>query len=191
VRLITLLLLLPAPLCAQYTGGSHYHAPNYVKDEVIRVKEKIRVIAVPVAPDYYYSVGADQEELEAKIDRAVERRLKAQRNADPAPPADEEDLVKDDFKVLGGRRGTLDDKVLAVFNTSCVQCHKPGATKPGNIQLFTSDRKLFADPDPKREAARRARVYQVVEDGDMPKNKPRLPQAPRDAIKEWAERAGK
>jgi hypothetical protein len=72
-----------------------------------------------------------------------------------------------------------------------VQCHKPGADKPGNVRLLAADRRLYVDPDPAREAGRRARVLDSVDagvGGTMPKNLPALPPAQVATIREWAAR---
>jgi hypothetical protein len=187
MRLAALLVLIPAPLLAQ-----HYQ-PQYQPRYVDR---KITVVGVPVAPDYYYSVGEDPDAAAERVADAVLRRLKKEqpKSTDSESPQDGE-LVRDDFKLIGGlKKGqSLDDKVFAVFNESCIQCHKPGATKPGNVQLFTPDRRLFRDPDPKRERARRERLSAAVDPdqgGEMPKNKPPLRAELRDLIRRWKELAG-
>jgi mono/diheme cytochrome c family protein len=163
-----------------------YHPPVYAGQKTV-------VVAVPVAPDYYYSVGEDPEAAADRVARRVMEMFEKKYavNEPPAPPTDTP-LTREDFRVVGGKAGgDLDRQVFALMNTSCVQCHKPGGTKPGNVQLFTADRKLFADPDPGREAARRARIAASVdhaEGGEMPKQQPPLRPDQVALLREWRDK---
>ncbi len=128
------------------------------------------IITLPVAPPYYYSVG-HQDQVEKIADEVIKRFKKEFPQPESEPEADREL-----FKLFGKQRPTkpvadanIDRQVLNIFDNTCVKCHKPGASKPGNIQLLTEDRQLFVNPEPKKEAARRRRVYESVESGEMPK----------------------
>jgi mono/diheme cytochrome c family protein len=183
-------LLLPAAALAD--GYYQGYAPTVVT--------KTKVIGVPIAPPYYFSVGAgDPEEQAERVARKTVEILKksgalqppAQPDQPATPDDKQEELTTDDFKLVGRGRANLDRQVLAIFNASCIQCHKPGATKPGNVQLFTADRKLFVDPDPKKEYARCKRIAEAVDHrsgGEMPKDQPPLPPAQQALLKKWSER---
>ncbi len=157
--------------------------------------EKVLIFAIPVAPDYYYSVGdgLTPEEREDRIAAAVIKRFeqrfsitdeRATRRATPAAP---ERVTREMFRLVGNAPEGPDRRVLALFNTNCVRCHKPGASKPGNVQLLTADRKLFANPDPAKERRRRERVYESVESGEMPRGGPVCPADEKALLKEWSE----
>lgn len=182
---ITSVLILATVSSADYQYPYQQYQQQYYDDQVI-------IIGIPIAPDYYYSVGeGDTEERDKRIAEAVAKRLEEKfspgqnkvEGASPTPKAGREK-----FRLLdnGGAVEQLNGKILALFNTSCIKCHKPGATKPGNIQLFTADRKLFVDSDPKKEAKRRERVYESVESGDMPKNGQSLPTSLKALLREWS-----
>jgi hypothetical protein len=182
-KLLTIIVVVVSgPLALAQNYG--YQQYNY--------RTKTVVVGVPLAPDYYYSVGdGDPEEHAKRIADEVLKRLKkefvtaGEVETKPAP------LDRSAFQVLG-KPNDLDNKVLAIFNDSCVKCHKPGANKPGNIQLFTNDRRLWVDPDPKRELVRRETVYSSIDHsvgGSMPKGQPPLPMAKLDIIKEWVDTA--
>jgi hypothetical protein len=151
------------------------------------------IIAVPVNPDYYYTVGDDDaedrlvEKIAQRIARTISRRPQ-QGNSPSAAP--EEDDFEASFRLVGAAKAkkgdSIDSQVLGLFNTTCVKCHKPGASTPGNIILLTSDRRLFVDPDAKKEARRRQKVYDSVESGDMPKNAPTLPPSVKNMLAQWA-----
>jgi hypothetical protein len=182
------------------------------------------VIGVPLAPDYYYSVGDGlyAEERERRIAEAVIRRFgqeyqvvspgaksgmgskakakaKAKVNSAPAPSP----LNRDSFRLVGVMPvakqslpppardsedvAAINQKVQQLFEASCLKCHKPGASKPGNIQIFTSERELFFDSDPKKESLRRLRVYESVESGDMPRGAPPWTPQERAILKQWYE----
>jgi mono/diheme cytochrome c family protein len=185
-----LALLLPAAALAD--GYYQGYAPTIVT--------KTKVIGVPVAPPYYFSVGAgDPDEQAERVARKTVEILKKSGALQPPAQADQptpedkqEELTTDDFRLVGRGKANLDRQVFAVFNSSCIQCHKPGATKPGNVQLFTADRTLFKDADPKREYARRSRILAAVDHstgGEMPKNGRPLPPAQVAAIRKWADEA--
>jgi len=118
------------------------------------------VVGTPVETNYYYSVGSDQSQ----------------------------ELTRDLFKLVGASESDSADvnrRVLGLFENSCVRCHKPGASNPGGIQLFTSDRKLFVDSDAKKELRRRERVYEAVDGGDMPKNAQPLTASEKALLLKW------
>jgi mono/diheme cytochrome c family protein len=172
------------------------YAPPYQERVVV---EKTKVIGVPVNAPYIFSVGNDGEESEDRIADKVVRRFKKEfdvnpgAEAAPAPPEAAGPVSREDFRLVGGGNAAagLDGKVLALFNAQCVQCHKPGQTKPG-AQLFTADRRLFVDPDPKKEAKRRQRINDACNPdagGEMPKNRPPLTPAERRLINDWCAQA--
>lgn len=183
------LALAPSAAVANPTYDPHAQA----------VVVKTKVIGVPVGAPYVYSVGGgDPEEVARKLADEVMRRFKKEFEVNPpageAPPA-KGPVSREDFDVVrkGNRPSGLDGRVLALFNAQCVQCHKPGQTKPG-VQLFTQARGLFVDPDPKKEAKRRQRIYDSVDPdagGEMPKNRPSLTPAERALLKEWLDKAPK
>lgn len=169
------------------------YAPAYDHQVVV---EKTKVIGVPVNAPYIYSVGGGPaEDSEDRIADKVIRRFKKEFDLGQpeAGPQDPDPVSREDFNLLGKGRGGPDAKVLALFNANCVQCHKPGQTRPG-AQLFTPDRRLFVDPDPRREARRRQKIYNAVDPdagGEMPKNRPPLTPAERALLKDWLDKAPK
>jgi hypothetical protein len=109
------------PGLAWATYPPTYHPPVYAGQKTV-------VVAVPVAPDYYYSVGEDPEATADRVARRVMEMFEKKYavNEPPAPPTDTP-LTREDFRVVGGKAGgDLDRQVFALMNTSCVQCHKPG-----------------------------------------------------------------
>ncbi len=151
------------------------------------------ILVVPVAPDYYYSVG-DDEEREERIAERIARKI-GEKAPQAAPAAHQAPQAahragREMFSLGGGggAKAGLDDRVLAVFNESCIKCHKPGAAKPG-VQLFTFDRKLFVDPDPRKEARRRDKVYEAVESGEMPKGAGPLAASAKALLLEWSQQS--
>jgi hypothetical protein len=171
------LVLLPAsdascPSCSTPTI-TPYRVTPYVQE----------VIAVPVAPDYYYSVGG-HDSVE-QIAKEVVKQLK--KEGLPGPFAASRD-DRERFRLMGNARvEDLDGPVLEIFNTSCIKCHKPGAARPG-VHLFNDDRSLFIDPDAKKEKVRRRRVYEAVESGEMPKGSGPLPIESKELLRKWSER---
>lgn len=154
------------------------------------------ILAVPVAADYYYTVGGSEQRIADEVVRRLETRLRGQGQPIPAAAAPTPGrLDRSAFRLAGAGEAALrpdaggEQPVLAVMERSCVQCHKPGASKPGNIQLFTAERTLFVDPDPARELRRRQRVYDSVSSGDMPKGGRPLSPSDRAILDSWVQQA--
>jgi mono/diheme cytochrome c family protein len=179
MRYITLLLTsLVVVLVGAVMGAGSYPSYNgYYKNNYEPV-----IVAIPVAPDYYYSVG-DGDAEERIADKVVKKLGDKVAQAQPQPG----DADRDEFR-LSGARLRSDDKVLALFDTNCIRCHKPGVGSARMPQLMTADRKLFVDPDQKKERARRERVYDSVESGEMPKNQPALPASVKQLLRDWADK---
>ncbi len=186
----------PASRADSYgTSGTYQYKYQY--------DDKVVVIAIPVAPDYYYSVGdgLTPEEREERIAAAVIRKFgekfsidKEKATRKSTTPTRPVELTREDFRLLpeqNAESARIESSARDIFNTNCVRCHKPGASKPGNVRLLTPERKLFADADAKRELRRRERVYESVESGEMPKNGPVLSADQKEALKEWVQLARK
>jgi hypothetical protein len=190
ICLLTAAALALAPTAAL---ANPTYAPAYDHQVVV---EKTKVIGVPVNAPYIYSVGGGPtEDSEDRIADKVIRRFKKEFDLGQPETGPQDPVSREDFNLLGkGRGGPVPDaKVLALFNANCVQCHKPGQTRPG-AQLFTQDRRLFVDQDPRKEARRRQRIYDAVDPdagGEMPKNRPPLTRAERALLKEWLDKAPK
>ena len=172
-------------LVAPLAGGLLVWAtpPVYVQhQQPAYVYDKSYIFAIPVAPDYYYSVG-DDDLLAEKIAKIVLERMPK-----PSPEGPAGGIDRDTFRVFGAGGGqSVDSRVLHLFDTTCVKCHKPGADRPG-VQLLTRDRKLFAEADARKEARRRRLVYDSVESGEMRKNAPPLPTTDKTVLKQWMEK---
>jgi hypothetical protein len=193
----TAILLLPLLLFVLLTaspaeaGGYQKQIGGYTYD----YNHNDTIIAIPVNGDYYYSVGQDIEELTRKISDEIIRRFDekfAVQNTQPAAePAKK--LSRDMFRLAGGPAPAddLNDRVFALFNSSCIKCHKPGASRPGNIVLFTPDRKLFIDPDPQKESLRRRLVYEAIDSGNMPKGVGPFPAADKALVRQWMEKVSR
>lgn len=145
--------------------------------KVVKVLET-PIIAVPIV-DYHYAIGD-----EYRIKRIISEVVQGQAPVSPAP-AQGGALDKGIFGTVG-QSINLDSQVLAIFNESCIQCHKPGASKPG-VQLFTEERGLFIGGDPSKERARRVRIVESVDEGDMPKGGARLSEEKRRLLRKWAQ----
>jgi mono/diheme cytochrome c family protein len=190
VRAAICLLTAVAMAVLPAVAAAGTYPPAYDHDRV--VVERTKVIGVPVNAPYIYSVGNDGEESEDRIADKVIRRFKREFDLNPgaeaAPAEPAAPVSREDFRLVGGKgAATLDARVFALFNAQCVQCHKPGQTRPG-AQLFTPDRRLFVDPDPKREVRRRQRINDACDPdagGEMPKNRPPLTPAERRLINDW------
>lgn len=179
MRLLAGLLFLLVALPAAAGYAPVYHAPTH------QAEYRQQVIAIPVAPDYYYSVGTGERDdaIARKVIEAIRKEFVTEHEAAAAARAPAEG-DETDFRVVG-KRGPLEAQVARLLEAHCMACHKPGSAKPG-LPLLTADRKPYKDPDPAREAARRARVYESVESGDMPKNAPGLSPAQKSLLKRWA-----
>ncbi len=170
-----------------------YRAPVY-SAPIYRAPEPYyqqKVVGIPVVP-YYYSVGEDPEERNRAIAREVLRQLGEQQSRQEVQQPQQVEVQpreRGEFRLVGVTTsgGGKDAQVLAVFNTDCVRCHKPGANRPG-VQLLTADRKLFVDADPAKESRRRRRVYDSVESGEMPKGGQPLSASRKSLFSEWAQK---
>jgi hypothetical protein len=177
----SLLTLLAAALVgsAQHRPAYHgvYHQPYY------QYQQTDSIYILPIAPDYYYSTGDDSKEEILEELRQLRRLLKPAELATPSVPQPR--LDRSSFRLLGRSGVDLDARVLRIVNRDCIGCHKPGAVRPW--PLLTADRQLFRDADPQKEVRRRQRVYDSVESGDMPKDRPALSPSDKSALKQWAD----
>lgn len=170
---VTAIILSPSPVFSQYYG-SHFH--DYQQ----------YAIGIPIWAEYYYSVGHEEDEQAAEqriidgVIRKFEEKFQIGEGGEEAVAID-----KSSFKLFGPPvKGSLEQQVLAILDKKCVDCHKPGAAKPG-VYLFTKERKLYADSDPSKELVRRQRILAAIEDGSMPMDAPSLPKAEQELIKKW------
>jgi uncharacterized membrane protein len=165
------------------SAHSHYQQQSYA------TYNDVTIIGVPIAP-YYYSVGEDPDE---QADRIARKIVEIQKEKSCCPPKEEVKAAapnkRDRFKLIGESFSAknLDNSVASIFNQSCVQCHKPGASKPGNIQILATDRKLYINPDVAKESSRRERIVAAVESGEMPKGSSPLSAAKKKILREWAD----
>jgi mono/diheme cytochrome c family protein len=137
------------------------------------------IFTIPVSPEYYYAVG-DEDEKADRIAERIIKELKAQFKNDDKT----EVLDKGLFSVVG-KQGTEESQVKKILNDHCVQCHKPGSSKPG-VQLFDLSRNLFKDADERKEKRRRELVYESIDSGEMPKGSAPLSPNQKSIIKKWA-----
>lgn len=141
------------------------------------------IVTLPVAPPYYFSVGSHDQ-----VKEIVKETIKQYR--EELLPAVEPQDEREMFKLFGNKKAVTkvdDGAVLAVFDNTCVKCHKPGSAKPG-VQLLTEERQLFVNPDQKKELARRKRVYESIESGEMPKGLGPLTPEQKAVIESWSKR---
>lgn len=187
------ILLFLAMVCVSQAGGicsTTTVSAGYVHNQAV-------ILAVPVVADYYYTVGGNDQRIADEVIRRLESRFQFGSPSQPAPsqPAAPSRLDRSAFRLAGNGGGSPSPsssnhssaQVLAVLERTCVQCHKPGSSKPGNIQLFTAERTLFVDADPARELRRRQRVYDSVQSGDMPKGGRPLPSSEKAILEAWVQ----
>lgn len=179
--LAALTAILAVIVCAPASASAGHVRPYSVQKNVSYGYQN-NVYLVPVAPDYYYSVG-DADVIAERVAEKIRKEFRAE----PGPGPGDDEVGFEDFLVVGGAGPGLDAQVRDVFDTACIGCHKPGASKPGNIQLLTAGRKLFSETGPGRERRRRSRVYDAVESGDMPKDAPPLTAAQKEVLRRWKE----
>lgn len=175
---LLILLLVGAVYATSYPTYGGYEQ-NY---------DKTLIFGIPY--NYAYSVGEDPEAQANRIAKKVMDELKRQFEFGKAAEEKKvEELDPGAFRLVGNEADVdLDRQVLAIFNSACIKCHKPGATKPG-VQLLTLDRKMFVNSDPKREEARRERVYESLVDSDepMPKGGRPLSSEQKALVRQWAD----
>lgn len=178
--LLTMSCLAQATHCSTVVSASYAHAQAVI-------------VAVPVTADYYYSVGGNDQKIAEEVVRRLEARFSFP--ATGQGQVTQKKIGRESFRVVS-RKGSSSDTpspahVLSLLNQHCVQCHKPGASKPGNIPLFTADRQLFVDADPVRESSRRERVYNSVLSGDMPKGGRPLSSSEKAILLAWVQQVRK
>src|SRR5262245_9949751 len=146
-RLFLVLLLLLS--CTWLSHASTVTVPPGYRAQYDHDTETI--ILVPINPEIYYSVGgADRDKVIIK--KAIDEYRKGGGHVPvPTPPVPAED-EREKFRIIGRAQRSvkpaqptppvdLNASILAVVNTTCVKCHKPGAAKPG-VQLLTEGREL-------------------------------------------------
>ena len=175
--------------------------------DVIVQRTRTVIVRVPVVNDVIYSVG--ERYIPCQKNEKIQKNEKVGlSDEDIKRIADEvaRKLKSKDFNLIGDEGGPkrevisdkekseLKTKVFAIFNSSnngCIDCHKPGANKPG-VQLFNADRTLFVNSDPKKEFIRRSKIVDACDasiGGTMPKGG--IPLAPEQLaiLKLWRDLA--
>lgn len=154
--------------------------PHYIRQVQVQANIPVFAIGVPVQSldlDYYYSVGFEFQK-EDIIDEVI-RRINIQ-------VEEGDELKRSDFQFVAAQTSSEDTnaRVHRVFQNNCIQCHRPGAEKPG-VKLFNTDGSLFIGKNGK-ERDRRKKVYENVLSGAMPKGKPPLTADEKTIVRQWA-----
>ncbi len=144
-------------------------------------QRRVVVVAVPVSNGIFYNVGAgyggERREAKKLSDEDVKRI------ADEVVRA----IAAKELRTVGGSDAptkSYDAEAFKILNANCIQCHKPGASKPG-LQLFTAERTLFVKADKSAELSRRSRILDAVKDGRMPKGGHPLGEAQKELLENW------
>lgn len=186
-----------------YAANYGYQATNYQHYD-----QNVLIVGVPVSNlgvPYYWSVGDDlrEDRIAKKTAEILRRESKPVTGREPrkppspdggaqAKPADSP--LPSRFDIIGGGgdkpvvAGKRDAEVLAIFETSCSSCHKPGKALKG-ITLLREDGQIFHEKNFAAEAKYRFRVYDSVFGGEgvnlMPKNASPLGNDKVETIRNW------
>ena len=204
IALIALFSVSSLALAGGYRYGNGYvyqqQYNNYNYQQQYQQQYEVNpvvVIGVPVSNlgvPYYWSVGETLRE-EAIAQKAANIVIASAKKQSVQQPK-REIGVSLDFDLISSSTpsspatspSNLDAQVAAIFNESCIRCHKPGASRPG-IQLFNADGSLYKAPTWREELKRRQTVYDSIsgEDGvsQMPKNAEQLDQEKQEIIYAW------